>query len=65
MTTDKSSDSFQENITSEETFNATLSELIGTARQNGIDPLGSWVCRNGKTAPDMEVMIFELDDLGE
>lgn len=65
MTNDKSSDSSQGNIASEEAFEATLSELIVTARQNGIDPLGSWVCRNGKTAPDMEVMIFELDDQGE
>lgn len=62
MTKDKSSDSFQENITSEEAFEATLSKLIVTARQNGIDPLGSWVCRNGTAAPDMEVTVVELDD---
>ncbi|MEF8882019.1 MAG: hypothetical protein V5A34_05795 [Halapricum sp.] len=65
MTNDKSGDDFQGNITSEEAFEARLSELIVTARQNGIDPLGSWVFRNGKTAPDMEVMIFELADQGE
>jgi hypothetical protein len=64
MTNDKSGDSFKGNITSEKVFKATLSELIVTARQNGIDPLGGWVCRNGKTAPDMEVMVFELDDQG-
>lgn len=65
MTNHESGDSFQGNITSEEAFEATLGELIVTARQNGIDPLGSWVCRNGETAPDMEVMVFELDDQGE
>jgi len=65
MTNDESDDSFSGTITSEETFEATLSELVATARRNGIDPLGSWVCRDDKTVSDMEVTIVELDDRKE
>jgi len=62
MTNDESGGSFAGDITSEEDFKATLSELITIAQQNGVDPLGSWVCRDGETVHDVEVMIFELDD---
>jgi hypothetical protein len=65
MTNDNSGDSFQAGVTSEEAFTSALSELIATARQNGVDPLGSWVCRNETTAPDMEIMIFELHNQEE
>jgi hypothetical protein len=62
MTNDESGGSFDGQITSEEAFEATLNELIATACENGVEPVGSWVCRNGKPAPDMEVMVVELDD---
>lgn len=65
MTDQHSGDSFQGAITTEETFNAVLSEVVMTAVENGLDPQGGWVCRNGASASDMEVMITELADGGE
>jgi hypothetical protein len=65
MTTDESGDPFERDITSEEAFEARFSELIVTATQNGIDPLGSWVCRTDGTTHDMEITVVELDDRGE
>jgi hypothetical protein len=59
--TNKNSDTFlQEEITTEEAFDAALSELIVAALRNGLNPKGGWVCRNGEAVPDTEVMIYEL-----
>ncbi|MFB6233369.1 MAG: hypothetical protein ABEH61_03825 [Haloarculaceae archaeon] len=62
MTDDHSRDSLHGQITTEEAFEAALSDLLSTALRNGIDPRGSWVCRDGETSPDMEVMVLELED---
>lgn len=61
--TNQNSDTFhQEDITTEEAFDAALSELIVAALQNGIDPKGGWVCRSSEAIPDTEVMIYELEN---
>ena len=66
LMTDKYSDgSSPRAITSEEAFDAAISEVVMTALENGVDPEGSWVCRNGDSAPDMEVIITELIDGAE
>ncbi len=49
------------NITTEAQFEAALDRLLHSATGNGLDPRGSWVYRNGKDAPDWEVMILELE----
>lgn len=54
-------DSFTREITSEEEFETALGELLTQANKHNIDPLGSWVYRNGATAPDWEVMVLELE----
>lgn len=48
-------------ITMEAEFEAALGQLLLQAAQNEIDPSGSWVYRNGQIAPDMEVMVYELE----
>lgn len=64
--TNQNSDAFlQEEITTEEAFDAALSELIVAALRNGLNPKGGWVCRNGEAVPDTEVMIYELGDEDE
>jgi hypothetical protein len=62
MTDQHSDDSFDEAITTEKEFEAMLSKLLIAAIENGIDPEGSWVCRNGASTTDIEVMITELAD---
>jgi hypothetical protein len=47
-------------ITTEAEFEAALDRLLDSATSNGLDPRGSWVYRNGKAAPDWEVMVLEL-----
>jgi hypothetical protein len=60
--TNNNSDTFlTADISTEEAFDAALTELIFAALGNGIDPMGGWVCRNGDTAPDTEVVIYELE----
>lgn len=64
--TDQNSNTFlQEEITTEDAFDAALSELIVAALRNGIDPKGGWVCRDGEAVPDTEVMIYELERGGK
>ncbi|MFB6094753.1 MAG: hypothetical protein ABEJ77_07410 [Halanaeroarchaeum sp.] len=48
-------------ITTEEQLDSALATLLASAYENGIDPSGSWVVRNGH-APDWEVQVFELAD---
>lgn len=48
-------------ITTEAEFDAALERLLLQAARNGINPRGSWVYRNGSTAPDWEVMVLELE----
>jgi hypothetical protein len=49
-------------ITIEADFEAALGQLLLAAIRNDIDTGGSWVYRNGKPAPDLEVMVYELED---
>jgi len=51
---------FDGDVTTEEEFDAALEQLLSAARENGVDPQGSWVYRNGRNAPDWEVMVVEL-----
>ncbi len=56
--------SFTGEITSADDFEAALGELLTQAHENNIEPLGSWVYRNGESAPHWEVMVLELDKDG-
>lgn len=60
MTSQNSNIFLQEDITTEDAFDTALNELIVAALQNGIDPKGSWICRNDETVPDTEIMVYEL-----
>lgn len=54
-----------EEITTEDEFDAALGQLLLNAVQNDIDPRGAWVYRNGGMDPDWEVMVFELEKVGD
>lgn len=41
-------------------FERTLSNVVQTAHQTGIDVCGSWSLRNGSAGPDLEVAISEI-----
>lgn len=61
MTPDpSSSDSFDVDVSTPEEFDAAIADLLAAAVENDVDPLGSWVARNGSEAPDFEVQISEL-----
>lgn len=55
---------FDTAITTSEEFEAALGRLLGAATQNGIDPRGSWVYRDGDSGRDWEALIVELDRQG-
>jgi hypothetical protein len=59
MTTDGTSD---DEVSSTEEFEVALSRVIRTALENGVDPRGTWECRNDGPDPNVEVMIVELAD---
>jgi hypothetical protein len=59
MTPDRSSD---DEMTSPEDFERTLSQTLLAALQVGVDPRGTWVFRTDGVSPDLEVMVHELDD---
>ena len=47
-------------IMNEAEFGSALETLLLTALNNGLNPEGAWEYRNGKTYPDLEVLITEL-----
>lgn len=56
-----SNDSGTDPITTKAEFQTALGALLTTARQNDINPRGSWVYRNGDVLGDnWEVEIYEL-----
>lgn len=62
MPTD-SSDLFDGAITTEAELDTTLNHLMVSAFENGVDPGGSWVVRNGASMPDWEIYVSELAKL--
>lgn len=48
-------------ITSREELDSALGQVLMEAIENELDPRGSWVYHNGQSAPDWEVMIYELE----
>lgn len=54
-------DPFDEAVTSAEDLDMLLRHVLRSAHENGVDPRGSWVMRNGHTVPDWEVQIHELE----
>lgn len=51
---------FDDVVTSTESFEAVIGDVLLAAARNGINPRGSWVYRNGRSTPDLEVLISEL-----
>lgn len=47
-------------ISSQEEFERVLFRILRAAHENDVDPRGSWVSRNGPSAPDWEVLITTL-----
>lgn len=48
-------------ITSSETFETALDQLIAAAVANGVHPAGTFQLRNGDGKPDWEVEVVELE----
>ena len=59
MPTD-SSGPFDDVIGTEAELDSAFQQLLVSAFENGVDPGGSWVVRNGATMPDWEVNVSEL-----
>lgn len=56
-----SDDSGTDPITTTAEFQTALGELLTAARQNDVDPRGSWVYRNGDgSLTNWEVEVYEL-----
>lgn len=51
-------------IETEAELEAAIQQVLLAATENGVDPRGTWVYRNGDTIPDWEVMILELTKEG-
>lgn len=58
--TDHISGPFDGDIDSEAELEAAMQHVLRSAADNGVDPRGSWVYRNGDSFPDWEVMVLEL-----
>jgi hypothetical protein len=51
-----------DDVTSPAAFSNALEQLLIAADDNGVDPLGSWVCDTDDDAkPDYEIVVYELD----
>lgn len=50
-----------DDVTSNEDFEAYLSELLQAAVENGIDPRGAWEYRASDGHFDLEVEVVELE----
>lgn len=61
--TSGSSGPFDDAVTTAEELDDALHELLITAYSNGVDPVGSWVVRNGSEVPDWEVEVSRLAKL--
>lgn len=59
MPTD-SSGPFDDAITTEAELDSAFQHLLVSAFENGVDPGGSWVVRNGPAMPDWEINVSEL-----
>lgn len=55
------SNRFDDIVTSTESFEAVMRDVILAAVRNDVNPRGSWVYRNGGVAPDLEVLVTELE----
>lgn len=55
-----SSSPFDDAITTEAELDTALKHLLVSAFENGVDPEGSWVIRNGASMPDWEIYVSEL-----
>lgn len=60
MTRDDTHAPLDGEITSVDEFDDALRRLLSAAAENGVDPRGARVYRNGEAAPEWEVMIHEL-----
>ena len=49
-----------ETITTADEFNESLTDLMRTAYENGVDVEGGWECRNRTENPDWDVVILEI-----
>ena len=54
-------------VTSRETLNAELREVLRRAYEGGVDVEGGFECRNGVEHPDWDVIVTEVekDDCSE
>lgn len=52
-------------ITTADSFEVALGDLLAAASRNGIDPRGAWVYRGQERVPDWEAMIIELEKQAE
>ena len=55
-----SSDPLDGSITTEAELDSAFQHLLLSAFENGVDPGGSWVVRNGTSMPDWEINVSEL-----
>jgi hypothetical protein len=53
-------DQSDETVTTAKEFNESLTELVRSAYENGVDIEGGWECRNPSENPDWDVMILEV-----
>lgn len=49
-------------VSTAETFNAALTDLLARAHAQGVDVQGAWACRTEDGDPDWEAAVVELDD---
>jgi hypothetical protein len=47
--------------TTGEELNADLKRLFRQAHDNGVDVRGGWECRNGRGAPDWDLVVTEVE----
>lgn len=51
---------FDASIDTERELTDAFGVLLQAAKENGLDPIGTWDIRNGNRNPDWEVMVLEL-----